>query len=439
MRPGLHRARHVRNGAIGLSVIAALLYAGYSRSIPLWPKGGDVVTAEFADAANVRGGQEVRIRGIKVGTVESVRRDGRVSAVRMRLTEHPRPELRADARAHVFWRTLLGRNMYVELEPGRAAGRLSGPIPASRTTTQVELDQALEPLDGDGRQALRTMLGTLRDGLADPAATRLALDRTPPAMAAVAAGASALRGEREGDLAAVVDRTARVMTALDRGQQRLAGLIDGAAVTLGVTAARRADLADLLQRTPAALAHTRAQMGGLRSTLGRLDPLVDSARPGARRHSPAVADLAPALRAATPVVRAAEPLLADLRPAVRRLRSAGRAGTPLVAALDPTIERLADDLLPWLGSVDPHTHRRVYELIGPTFATVDSLAEAYDSNGHDISFQAGISTRSGGGLLPCELLLTDPTTTEKLRCSGLSAGLAELLGQTPPSRARSHR
>lgn len=438
-RPGLHRPHTRRNGAIALLLAAFALWAGYSRHIPFVPRGGDVVKAEFTSATNIRGGQEVRVHGVKVGTVDSVERvPGHDTAVvKMRLTEDDRPALKRDARASIYWRTLLGRNMYIELDPGHAAAPLgSATIPASRTDSQVELDQALEPLDARGRRSLQVMLRTLRDGLADPAAPRAAIDAMAPGLRPVAPGLAALRGQRPGDLQRVVDRTAKVTAALDRHQAALGELIDNATTTLGVTAARRADLAAVVDRAPSALRDTNVQLAALRGTLDRLDPLVADLRPGARALDPAARAASPALRAATPVLHGLDPLLADLQPAVRRLRAVGRAGTPLVRELDPTVTRTRDEILPWLEGADPHTHRKVYELIGPTISFLDSLTQAFDANGHDVPFQAGSSTRALGGLLPCEALLTDPTASQKIQCQGLDRGLGELFGGRPSRRSR---
>jgi virulence factor Mce-like protein len=437
--PGEQRSHAVRNGAISLVLIAVVLFAGYSRQIPLWPKGGEVVRAEFADAGNVRGGQEVRVRGVKVGAVDGVERsaDGDAAIVTMRLDVEPRPELRRDAGAAIYWRTLLGRNMYIELEPGHAAGTLGDAvIPKARTHTQVELDQALEPLDDRGRANLQDLMETFREGLGDTPHAGEALEAMAPGLRPAGPGLRALRGEHDGDLQRVVDRTAATMSALNRGQDELAGLVDGAAITLGVTAARRADIAGTLRSAPPTLRRARGELVALRSTLDRLDPLAGELRPGARGLDDAARAATPALRAAQPLLRSAEPLLHDLQPAVRRLRSLGRAGKPLVDKLEPTVVRTRDDILPWLTSRDDHTGRRIFELLGPTFSFLAALTQGYDMYGHDVPFQGGSGTRAGGTLFPCEALLTDPTETQKVKCNGLAKGLGELFSPPPRRRGR---
>src|SRR5439155_65317 len=108
--------------------------------IQCWPKGGEVVKAEFASADNVSPGKTpVRVHGVPVGEVEKVERrsGGRGVVVTMRLKDTHGFRVTRDARAHIYWRTLMGFNFYVELEPGAPSAPALGDrsIPLSHTTT----------------------------------------------------------------------------------------------------------------------------------------------------------------------------------------------------------------------------------------------------------------------------------------------------------------
>lgn len=435
--PGRHRPKVLRNGALLFGLLLVVLYASYSRSIPLLPKGGEVLKAEFRDAANVRKGTAVRIRGVDVGTVDSVGSSGegagRLAVVKMRVDEGDAEVLRRDAGATVYWRTLLGRNMYIELDPGNAPEPLGGgTITADRTAAQVELDKALEPLDDGGRKSLQGFFGFLDEGFKEPKPAQETIDRLDPAMRELAPAARALRGQGTGDLIAAVRGTRDVARALDGSEAQLGNLIDAGAVTLGVTAARRADLASTLQIAPGSLATTRAEMVKLRGTLDRLDPLVADLGPGSRRLARTSKVLRPALDDLRPVLRDAKPLLRDLQPAVKRLRRTARQGVPLIRELTPTVDRLKKDTIPFLNSKDD-SGRKVHQLVGPTLSALDSAAQNFDLNGHDIAFQAGGGARLVEGFVPCSAYLTDPTTTEKVRCDGFLAGLNQLFGPPKPS------
>ncbi|WP_205699629.1 MlaD family protein [Conexibacter sp. SYSU D00693] len=429
--PGQHRPHRVRDGAIFLAVVGFLLVAGFGRGIPFWPDGRATVTADFAQAVSLREGAPVRVAGVDVGTVDGVDLGpgGRGARVTMKLDDDQEVDVRRDARAHLFWRTLLGRNMYVQLDPGTAGAPALGDdvLPASRTTAQVEVDQVLHPLDDGGRRALQVTTREFERGFAQPSAVQDTIDALPSASDSLAGGVSALRGSATGDLTRLVRSTSRALRALAADDDALAGTVEGAEVVLGVTAARRADLAGVLDRAPAAERRTITTMARLRGTLGRLDPLAAQLRPGARRLDDAVGAVRPALDVADPLLRRARPLLSRLRPAVADLGRAGTVGVPLFDALDPTLDRSLDRLLPWLQERDDETKLRNLEAIGPWFSGADAIASRFDANGYVLRMQPGASLQSIDSL-PCQLYLTDPTAPQLARCSALKQALGAVLG-----------
>ncbi|MBA2350187.1 MAG: MCE family protein, partial [Solirubrobacterales bacterium] len=149
--PGQARKRPFRNGMILLVLFGALLaFAFTGGGIPFLPKGGEVVTANFANIANVSPGKTpVRVAGVNVGDVEKVERlpGGRGVKVTMRIEDGLGVKLRRDARAHIYWRTLLGFSFYIQLDEGGAPEPLGETTVAMKdTTTQVELDEVIQAL-----------------------------------------------------------------------------------------------------------------------------------------------------------------------------------------------------------------------------------------------------------------------------------------------------
>jgi virulence factor Mce-like protein len=438
--PGQQKPRYQRNGAITLTVvlvgIVLALTVGYSREIPFLG-GGETVHAEFTSAPNLRVGNPVRVRGIKVGKVTKIEQadDLRAARVTMELDSGEDIELKRDARAQVLWRTLLGRNMYVDLEPGSAsAPKLAGDtIDRRRTSAQVEFDQLFEPLDTGGRGALQTLFAQLDVAFDQPGPPGQALERLAPAMRTAGPGLEALRGERSGDLARALDGTRRTMRGLGRSERALAGLLDGAAVTLGVTAARRADLGSFLRLAPATLRETRATTARLRHTLDLADPVATRVRPGVRRLDEAATAVRPALLEATPVLRDADPLARRLQGALRALRPASREGVRAIDGLDPTLTRTTDTLLPWLAAPSDLKITNA-QAIGPMFSTIDSAAQQFNAFGHQLRFQGlGGGERSVG--LPCATFFVEPTATQRLRCEDFSKVFQALIGGTPTRSA----
>jgi phospholipid/cholesterol/gamma-HCH transport system substrate-binding protein len=435
-RPGLHRAHPVRDGLIVFALFAfALVYMFTDGRILPLSRGGTLVRAEFANAANVEiPTTPIRVHGVNVGKVEKVeRRPGGGVIVTMRVNEKGF-RLRRDARANIYWRTLLGFQFYIELDPGSDPRSLGDrTIPESHTTTQVELDQVLSAIDAPSRTSIRGTLRAFDDGFASPAAPGRTLDALAPAMRRIAPGLDALRGTGAGDLSETVRNTSRLTDALARNEAALGGLVDGADTTLAVTAARRADMAGILRDAPATLADTRSTMVRLGGTLDALDPVAAQLRPGARRLDDAARALRPALAELRPLLAHAHPLLTDLRPTLARLDGAAKAGTPLLAGLEPTLRRTRDTLLPWLDTTDKETRIKNYEAVGPVFAAVSSSAQQFDANGHTQRFQAVSGSGRSLSFLPCHV---DFPSSSPFDCSDVEKVVSGLLGAPPPPQGK---
>jgi virulence factor Mce-like protein len=439
--PGMHRARPVTTGLIALGVAAVILYCGFTVSIPFIPKGASVVSAQFDRAASVRPGTPVRVHGVNVGEVDKVAQGpgGRGAVLTLRIKHGMGVHVRANARAAIWWRTLLARNMYVELDPGTtSAPPLGGAtIPRSRTTTQTELDEVLTVLDPSGRKAVQTTLREFDRGLGDAPAVSGTVDALEPAMREVSPAMRALRGTHTGDVNRLVVGTSRAMGALAANEDALGGLIDSAAVSLGVTAARRAELGTAIASAPVSLRQTRATMRRLRTTLGVLDPLAAELRPGARRLAPATRAARPALTALDGLLASAEPTLVRLRPTLESLADMAPDVRRIVHDAKAPVDRTHDEIIPFLEQRDPSIKLRNFEAIGPTLSVVDSATSQFDRYGHIIRFQAGASEQALG-TSPCTTFLLDPTARQKIDCSLLTDTLKAVLGLAPAQRAKTN-
>lgn len=402
MTPGRHKPKLMLTGSICIALFVGVLMFAYSGgSVPLLPKGGTVVEAEFRTAANVTPGKTpVRVKGVNVGEVEEVERleGGRGVRVKMRITDDG-VDVKRDARADIYWRTLLGFSFYIQLEPGSEdAGLGEDTIPMERTTAQVELDEVLSSLDKPSRDGMQKIFSEFDRGFGDGPSGR-SLDALAPSMRQVAPGLDALRGQSDGDLTSTVKQASRFMGALARDESELGQVISNADTTLGVTAARRADLGSVLQNGPSTLDQTKRTMSRLRTTLDVLDPVAEDLRPGIRKLTPASEAARPALRQLVPLLADARPLLSSLRPALSRLGSASRSGVPMMRELTPTLRRAQDKLLPQLEERG-FTRRKLYEAIGPVIATVSSSASSLDANGFTQKFQPGAGRKSFRSFCP---------------------------------------
>lgn len=438
--PGMHRPKRIRNGAIALGVFGLALFCTFAirtGGIPLIPKGGKVVYAEFTTAANVSANRTpVRVRGVQVGVVEKVERlpGGRGVKVKMRIKDKNGkvPEFRSDAKAHIYWRTLLGFSFYIQLDPGSSPRKLAdNTIKLGHTDAQVELDQVLAALKPPTRKGIQQVFRGFDKGFrgGDPGSS---IDELGPAMKQIDPGLHALQGERQGDLSRAVYQAGRLMGNLQDSNRQLAGLVQGGDTTLGVTARRRADIGATLQKAPTSLDETTLTMRRLRTTLGKLDPVAERLRPGARRLDNAATALRPALRELRPTLDDARPLLRRLRPTLRALYTTGRLGSPAIRGLTPTFTRLQTRILPWLDKMQPSTQVRNYQSIGPFFAAISSSSSQFDLAGHVQTFQAVAGGGDSASFLPCS-----PTgSLTGLQCQNFNQYLGRILGLPVSSSAK---
>ncbi|MER7201121.1 MCE family protein [Streptomyces sp. CB01635] len=160
------RRRHIVVGVVVLAVLAA----GGLVGVRALGGGGTTVTAYFDRAVGVYAGSDVRILGVRVGSVGSVHPQGKQVRVILGLDEGVRvPE---GARAVVVAPSIVA-DRYVQLTPAYTAGpalAAGAVLPASRNRTPVEIDQlydsitelgdALGPNGANAQGALSDLLDT---------------------------------------------------------------------------------------------------------------------------------------------------------------------------------------------------------------------------------------------------------------------------------------
>ena len=125
-------------------VVAVLAYFGFTKHIPF--KHGYRLKAVFATAVNIHSKSPVRIAGVNVGKVSSIKRVGKTGLVSMEIESSGLP-IHADATLKIRPRIFLEGNWFVELQPGSpSAPTLSSgaTIPITQTSNPVQLDQVLD-------------------------------------------------------------------------------------------------------------------------------------------------------------------------------------------------------------------------------------------------------------------------------------------------------
>jgi phospholipid/cholesterol/gamma-HCH transport system substrate-binding protein len=138
-------------GAVGLAVLAGLTLAAFRIDDLPFVGGGTGYSAAFRDASGLAPGNEVRIAGVKVGTVDAVSLARRGSTPYVRINfkvSGDGVELGRDTEATIRIKTVLGQK-YLALEsngPGKL--RPGSEIPLAHTASPFDVLQAVNGLAG---------------------------------------------------------------------------------------------------------------------------------------------------------------------------------------------------------------------------------------------------------------------------------------------------
>lgn len=229
--------------------IGALAFLASSIGLRYPGQTGYQVKAVFQDASGLVPQDEVRIAGVKVGSVLAVgpSSDGH-TAVLMELTGGYR--VRSDVRAVVRPKSLLGTT-FVELirTPASASPYLASgsTIPLARTGQAVQIDDVLNNLDPQTRQAMSDslqQLGVALDGRAGDVNTSLStVDQVATSLRPLAQVGS----RRQDELARIVVDLDTIMQALADEQDSLGRVVDSGNTVFSGIAQRDQDLGGALQ------------------------------------------------------------------------------------------------------------------------------------------------------------------------------------------------
>jgi phospholipid/cholesterol/gamma-HCH transport system substrate-binding protein len=324
--------------AFALSCFGLLLFLwlAFGGSIPLKPKGYEV-KVPFKEATSLANEADVRISGVPVGRVKTVKleRDGlNVATIQLDAKYAPLP---ADSRAILRQKTLLGET-YVELTPGtRTAPKLKegGTLAPGQVSPTVELDEIFRLFNDETRQAYQVWMQSLAVGVIGRGQD---LSEAFGNLAPFAENTNDLLKvlvTQQGAVQRLVRNTGEVFSALSERRGQLSGLITNANTVFQTTADKNQQLADVFTILPTFQIESRKTLNKLDAFARNANPVVSELRPAARELSPTLISLdklAPNLKA----------FFIDLNPLI----TASRLGIP---ATTQTLR----DLTPLLGQLDP--------------------------------------------------------------------------------------
>jgi virulence factor Mce-like protein len=415
-------------GLIGALLVWVLAFTGGLTS--LFNGHTTTVRATFTTIENIVRNDPVRIHGVQVGTVAGTSIDPGGNAATVTMHVNYAGAIYANASASIVWRTVLGANDAIALDPGtRSAGPLGArTIPESKDSSQVEFDQITQVFHGAAQSGTRTMLAQLAPALSAHPALSQDLGTLAVIAPAARVGIGALRGQIvDTDLRNLVNDAGRAAKALSvgTGASQTRQFVESAASTLSALSANPAAIRATLVDANAVLPHLARTSHNLDETLYRVDPLIANLTPKVPQVAPALAALRPALSDGQTLLTDATPLLNKLRPTVDSLVATARQGVPLIAAVSPSLTRLEGTILPGLTKKGPEEGPHApYQLIGGDIIDFGALAGYFDGDGHVAQLTLGLSDPQSNGLLPCT---EDFTGKDLIVCNSLSTSLSTVL------------
>jgi phospholipid/cholesterol/gamma-HCH transport system substrate-binding protein len=231
-----------------ISIIAITIGMGLAFSIDKLPfvKQAYEIEAEFANAAGLAPENQVRVAGIKVGTVKSIELDHDRVLVAMEIDNGT--EIPDDAFAEIKLATILGTK-FIEIQGAGGQGPFLSDgdlIPLERTAVPYEIYQAsnqgtgvLEGLDGPALNDMLRELGTLVD------TTREELGSALSGLNDLGASLNSKQDELQSLLSETDDLTAFLA---DEGDE-IVRLVDSSNVVLETLVEQRDEIQSLLDST----------------------------------------------------------------------------------------------------------------------------------------------------------------------------------------------
>ena len=409
-----HPPHRARNGLILIALVIVGAYLALTKSIP----GGSEyeVNAVFQNAANIRADSPVRIAGVNVGKVKSVRSVGNAAEVTFTVDDEGRP-IREDAQVEIRPRIFLEGNFFLDVKPGSpSAPELGdgGTIPITNTSTAVQLDQILTTLQAPDRENLQKLLqgfGTAlnhvptaaEDAGQDPdvqgesaaEAINDSFSYGGPAARDSAIVSEALLGESPDDLSGLIAAQRQVFGALLNRETQLQDLITNFNVTAGAFASESENLSETVRLLAPTLEEAIPSLRATNSTFPYLRAFARDIQPGLRELPATIRTSEPWLNQMALLLRRGE--LGNVADELRRLApstgAAAGAGAGLFNELELTSRCVSNVLVPTgdvvVSDAFPTGVENFKEFMYGLAAFGTGEGQNFDGNGPYLRFQSG--------------------------------------------------
>jgi phospholipid/cholesterol/gamma-HCH transport system substrate-binding protein len=337
--------------------IAALIALGVAIVVVfLLLAGGDgeeyQVTAEFENASQLVGGEQVVVGGLSVGSVSTIELGSNGQALITFTVNDDYAPLRRGTTATIRSYSLSGianRQVQLTLPADERAGEeipSGGLLSQSETVSEVDLDQLFNTLDPETVEDFKHVIQGFEisyDGVGEQA--NRGFHYLNPFLSTSRRLFSELTLDQRAFERLIVD-TSQLSGALAERAPDIAALIGNLNVMMGAIGAQRQALAEAVSKLPAFMREANTTFVNLRATLDDTEPLVEASKPAARELRPFFAELRRATADAVPTIR-------DLDAIVRR-RGADNDLVELTRLQVPLAERAIGSGAPECGAAaDP--------------------------------------------------------------------------------------
>jgi phospholipid/cholesterol/gamma-HCH transport system substrate-binding protein len=355
---------------------AALLCAAVALAVILIGGGGGryTVTAEFSDVRGLVQGAQVRLAGVTVGSVGRIWL-GPDGWPRAQLSIDDDVSMRAGGTAAVRLASLSGEfNRYVSVVQGSGPRLGSGAlIPRARTTSPVEVDDALSTFDPATRRALTETLTGMRTTLTgEGPALQETLRSTAAALGEVTRLSDQL--DRDGSSLQTLLRSGHTLAStLAQRTPQLEHAVDQTAALLHTVAGRAGEIATSVAALPQGLDAAHAALASVKTFIAPTTRLLTEIGPAVDELPATAAELRNALVSASPALGRAATLAQLAPPAAQQFEPVLHAAGPLLPLMTPVLTRL--------GPMLDQLRVRLPDAFS-FFANWADFTSNYDANGH---------------------------------------------------------
>jgi phospholipid/cholesterol/gamma-HCH transport system substrate-binding protein len=423
-----------RAGLIAILVVLVASWFAFEKHVPFFTHHYQL-KAVFQNATNLRTNSPVRIAGVNVGTVTSVKtykdQNGTATGaalVTMSLSNNALP-IHSDATLKIRPKLFLEGNFFVQLQPGSPSGsnlKSGSTIPVTQTSAPVQIDQVLSSLQSNTRANLQALLvgyGSALNGkptaaqdadqvpsvrgLTAAQALNRSLNYSPQALRGTALVNQAFMGEDPHDLSKLIAGTQKVAAALNSNETVLQDFITNFNRTVGAFAAQQSNLQQTVHLLGPVLTKANTTLFHLNQSFPPTRAWAIAILPGVNQTAATINASFPWIAQTTKLVSPQElgGLVNVLRPSIHDLAGVTDESLKLIPQLD-LINRCATDSVLPTGDIPINdgflsTGLPNYKEFWQAMVGLSSESSNFDGNGQYTRFQPGGGDQSvNTGLSP---------------------------------------